>query len=161
MSPEEIREAARLANLAGQPQQALRFLELLAPQERGTGLALQARAYAKLGEAAQAEQLLSPDAIDAMDLPLSCWVEAMLERSYVLASCPGRGPEARAALDRVEGRLNGPVAASRQDAAGIAALREDLTLATAELDLSEGRYRRATDALSRFYPACKIGRAHV
>jgi DNA-binding CsgD family transcriptional regulator len=154
LSPQEARDAARLANLAGQPQQALRFVGLLAPQERGTALALQARAYAALGDAAKAEQLLSPDALDAMDLPLSCWAEAMLVRSSVLSSRPGRGPDARAALDRVEARLTGPVAASGQDDAGIAALREDVALARAELDLGEGRYRQATDALSRLYPAC-------
>jgi DNA-binding CsgD family transcriptional regulator len=154
LSPQEARHAARLANLAGQPQQALRFVELLAPKERGTALAQQGRAYAALGDAAKAEQLLSPDALDAMDLALGCWVEAMLVRSSVLASRPGRGPEARAALDRVEARLNGAAAASVQDAAGIAALREDVALARAELDLGEGRYRQATDALSRLYPAC-------
>lgn len=154
LSAQEARDAARLANFAGQPQQALRFVELLTPPERGTALALQARAYAALGEVAKAEQLLSPDALDAMDLPLGCWVETMLVRCSVLAARPGRGPEARAALDRVEVRLNGPEAASSQGAAGIAALREDLALATAELDLGEGRYRQATDALSRLYPAC-------
>ncbi|WP_445154391.1 LuxR C-terminal-related transcriptional regulator [Arthrobacter sp. Hor0625] len=154
LSAREAREASCLANRAGQPRVALRFAELLAPHEPGTALVLQARAYLALGEAVKAEQLLSPHDLDAMDLSLACWVEAMLVRSHVLASCPGRGPEARAELDRVEVRLNGAEAGSVQDGAGTAALREDLALATAELDFSEGRYRQATEALVRLYPAC-------
>ncbi len=154
LSAQEARNAANLANLAGRPQQALRFVERLAPQERGTALPLQARAYAALGETEKAEQLLSLEALDSPDLSLSCWVEAMLLRSSVLASSPGRGPEARAALDRVAVRLNGPVAAYGHDAAGIAAMREDLALATAELDIGGGRYRQAIDAMGRLHPAC-------
>ncbi|KRE78541.1 LuxR C-terminal-related transcriptional regulator [Arthrobacter sp. Soil763] len=154
LSPQEAREAACLANRAGQPREALRFAELLAPQERGTALILRARAYLALGENAKAEQLITPRDLDAMDLSLGCWVEATLVRSHVLASCPGRGSEARAELDRVEVRLNGIETGSSQDGAEIAALREDLALAAAELDFSEGRYRQATEALVRLYPAC-------
>jgi DNA-binding NarL/FixJ family response regulator len=141
--------AAGLANRAGNPALALRLIALLHdPAGQAAAVAERIRALIGLGELAKARGLaLDPAAV--ADAPLRRWVDIMLLRSALLCSDDGAEADPRAPLDEVHARLKIEEAGSDPDAQVLLDMREELSLAQAQVAVHDGRYREALSGLTR------------
>ncbi|WP_309106915.1 LuxR C-terminal-related transcriptional regulator [Arthrobacter sp.] len=141
--------AAGLANRAGNPALALRLIDLLHdPAGRVAAVAEKIRALIGLGELVKARNLaLDPAAV--AEAPLRRWVDIMLLRSALLCSDDRPEADPRAPLDEVHARLKAEESGSDPDAHGLLDMREELSLAQAQVAVHDGRYREALSGLTR------------
>ncbi len=154
--------AARAATQAGFPQEALRIIDSL-PRHLSLSSLIpeKARAMVALGQEARARSLVFDPELEVEQLSLRQWTELMFLRAALSRGQEQQGSGPKEILDQVKARLDiedlqDNVEGGSDRMPGLADLREDLAMNTAEQMMLDGRYLESLETLKIL---CKKGRS--